>query len=55
MEIRPSMIGSTELGEAIDLYDHARNGGALQQSPFKATTSNCSTTERRALSRTRPA
>jgi len=36
MEIRPVMVGPTELGEAIDRYYHARNGGAPQQDPFKA-------------------
>ncbi len=30
MEIRPVMIGPTELGEAIDRYYHGRNGGAPQ-------------------------
>ena len=36
MEIHPVMVGPTELGEAIDRYYHARNGGAPQQDPFKA-------------------
>lgn len=35
MEIRPVMVGPTELGEAIDRYYHARQGGAPQQDPFK--------------------
>ena len=35
MEIHPVMVGPTELGEAIDRYYHARNGGAPQQDPFK--------------------
>jgi len=35
MEIHPVMVGPTELGEAIDRYYHARNGGAPQQNPFK--------------------
>ena len=36
MEIHPVMVGPTELGEAIDRYYHARNGGAPQLDPFKA-------------------
>ena len=35
MEIRPVMIGPTELGEAIDRYYHGRNGGAPQVDPFR--------------------
>ncbi len=35
MEIRPVMIGPTELGEAIDRYYHGRNGGAPQIDPFR--------------------
>ena len=35
MEIHPVMVGPTELGEAIDRYYHAREGGAPQRDPFK--------------------
>lgn len=35
MEIRPVIVGPTELGEAIDRYYHARNRGVLKQNSFK--------------------
>ena len=34
MEIRPVMVGPSELGEAIDRYYHGRDGGAPQADPF---------------------
>ncbi len=35
MEIHPVMVGSTELGEALDRYYHGHDGGASQRDAFK--------------------
>jgi len=36
MEIRPVMVGPSELGEALDRYYHGRSGTVSQVDPFRA-------------------